>query len=362
MIDRVQSTAVSRRNIVKYSLLAPAAAMLPLQLRGVAAQDAITATMVTDTVGLGDQNFNDLANKGGTQAATELGVQWSVIESVDQAAYVPNLIAAAEKGELVVAVGFLLTSAVNEEVAAQFPDKSFAIIDSGSDLPNVQGVTFKEDQLGFLAGVISGKVTKTNKIGIIGGERIPPVIRYEVGFRAGVQSVNPAAEIIINYTDTFSNPELGKTTGLAQFNAGADIVFPIAGGTGTGGYLAAAELNRPGEIWVVGVDVSQDHLAPGYELCVVNKYVDRAVYTACAQVVNGEFVAGNVLYDLKSGGISFSVYPDRPSAEWEGLARAYEKMLVDGTLVSPVDDDTLASFVPPPVPEPLPVASPSPTS
>ena len=358
MTDRVLSSALNRRNVVKYALLAPAAALVPVQLRGVAAQDTISATMVTDTAGLGDQNFNDLANRGGSQAAAELGIEWRVIESVDQAAYVPNLIAAAEQGDLVVAVGFLLTDAVNVEVAVQFPDQNFVIIDSSSDLPNVQGVTFKEDQLGFLAGVIAGKVTKANKIGIIGGERIPPVIRYEVGFVAGVRSVNPACEVLINYTDTFSEPETGKTTALAQFNAGADIIFPIAGATGTGGYFAAAELNRPGEIWVVGVDTAQDHLAPGYELCVVNKGVDFGVYEGCKQTLEGNFQPGTITYDLASGGIGFTVYPDRPSAEWEGLTLAYQQMMIDGTLVAPVDDETLAAFQPPPEPAPLPVASP----
>ncbi len=361
MVDRVFGSTVTRRTVVKSSLLASAAAALPPGLRGVSAQNAIVATMVTDTAGLGDQNFNDLANKGGTQAATELGVDWRVIESIDQAAYVPNLTAAAENGDVIVGVGFLLLEAITE-VALQFPDKSFVLIDAASDAPNVQGVSFKEDQLGFLAGVMAGKVTKTNKIGVIDGIRIPPVFRYEVGFVAGVKSVNPAAEVIIDVTGVFNDPPLGKITAAAQFNQGCDIVFPIAGATGTGAYAAAAELNKPGEIWVVGVDAPQDHLAPGYELCVVNKGVDFAVFQSLKQVVDGNFTPGAITYDLASGGIWFSVYADRPAAEWEGLTRAYAKMLIDGTLVAPVDDDALAAFVPPAEPAPIeanPVASPT---
>ena len=363
MTDRGLLSALTRRNVVKYSLLAPAAALLPVQLRGVSAQDAVVCTMVTDTNGLGDQNFNDLANRGGSKAAADLGIDWRVIESADQAAYVPNLIAAAEQGQLAVAVGFLLTDAVTE-VAAQFPDKSFVLIDSVVEGDNVRSVLFKEDQLGYLAGIIAGKTTKTNQIGVIDGVRIPPVQRYEVGFVAGVKSVNPDAEVLIEVTGTFEDPNLGKTVAAAQFNAGADIVFPIAGATGTGAYAAASELNRMGEIWVIGVDTTQDHLAPGYELCVVNKGVDLAVYDGCQQTADDAFETGIITYDLASGRIGFSVYTDRPSAEWEGLTLAYQQMLIDGTLVAPVDDETLAAFQPPPVPEPLPVASPeaSPTA
>lgn len=357
MSDQVLGVAVSRRSVVKFSMLVPAAAMLPISLRGVAAQDeeATIATMVTDTAGLGDQNFNDLANKGGTEAAADLGIEWKVIESADQAAYVPNLTAGAEQGDLVVAVGFLLTDAVTE-VAAQFPDSAFVLIDSVAEGDNVQSVLFHEEQIGFLAGVICGKATKTNKIGVIGGVRIPPVIRYEVGFVAGVKSVNAAAEVTINYTDTFGDQELGKKTAGALYNAGNDIIFPIAGFTGTGAYLAAAELNKPGEVWVVGVDTAQDHLAPGYELCVAQKGVDFAVYTACEQVDGDGLETGVVNYDLASGGVSLSVYADRPAAQFEGLARAYEAMLKDGSLVAPVDDETLAAFVAPAEPAPLEVA------
>ena len=92
---------LTRRGFVGAAVAAPALAALPISLRGVAAQDGIVVTMVTDTAGLGDQNFNDLANAGGTQAAADLGIQWKVIESVDIPAYVPNLTAGAEQGPLV---------------------------------------------------------------------------------------------------------------------------------------------------------------------------------------------------------------------------------------------------------------------
>lgn len=353
-LDSKLRTGISRRTIVKAGLAAPAVALLPVASRHAAAQDSVVVTMVTDTAGLGDQNFNDLAYRGGTQAATEFGVDFRVIESVDQAAYVPNLTQAAADSQLTVGVGFLLTDAITE-VANQFPDTFFQLIDSVSDAGNVQSVLFKEEQIGYLAGIVVGVTTKTNKIGVIGGQRIPPVIRYEVGFVAGVKSVNPEAEVTIVYTDTFGDQALGKQTAAAQFNDGADIVFPIAGFTGTGAYLAAAELNRPGELWVVGVDTSQDHLAPGYELCVAQKGVDFAVYTASKQVSEGRFETGVFNLGLAEGGVSLQAIEGRASADAIALARVYEQMIIAGTIVPPVDDATLATFV---VPEMAGLASP----
>jgi basic membrane protein A len=252
----------------------------------------------------------------------------------------------------VVAVGFLLTDAL-VEVATQFPDTSFQIIDSVADVPNVQSVLFKEQQIGYLAGTVAGKVTKSNKIGVVGGQRIPPVIRYEVGFVAGVKSVNPDAEVIIVYTDTFGDQDLGKQTAAAQFNQGADIIFPIAGLTGTGAYLAASELNKLGEIWVIGVDTAQDHLAPGYELCVAQKGVDFAVHQAVGQIADGSFQPGLLDLGLSEGGVSMIMYEGRVPADVAALTIGYQQAIIDGTIVPPVDDDTLAAFVVPEAPAPI---------
>jgi basic membrane protein A and related proteins len=362
-LDRLIEKRLTRRRFTALSVAGvagTAAVALPIAhgTQHVAAQSDIIATMVTDTAGLGDQNFNDLANKGGTQAATDFGLEWRVIESASQADYVPNLLAAAEQGDLSVAVGFYLTDAI-AEVAGQFTDKHFLLIDSVADVPNVRSVTFQENEPAFLAGVVAGKSTKTNKLGIVGGQRIPPVIRYEVGFVAGVKSVNPTAEISITYADSFGDAPKGKEIALAQFEQGADIVLPIAGATGIGCYQAAVEKGTG--FWVIGADTSQDHLAPGQELCTAQKGVDFAAYNACKDEVEGTFTGGAINYTLASGGVSLQTIPGRVPDDIVALASAYEKLIIDGTLVVPVDDDTLAAFVPPAVPtvEASPVASPA---
>lgn len=361
-LDRLIETKLTRRRFTALSagVAGSAAVAFPIARESfdAAAQSEVVATMVTDTAGLGDQNFNDLANKGGTEAATEFGLEWRVIESADAASYIPNLTAGAEQGDLTVGVGFLLTDAI-AEVAAQFSDKKFLLIDSVAEVDNIRSVTFQENEPSFLAGVVAGRTTKTNKLGIVGGVRIPPVIRYEVGFVAGVRSVNPEAEISIAYADSFGDPPKGKELALAQYEQGADVVLPIAGATGIGCYQAAVE--RGMDVWVIGADTSQDHLAPGQELCTAQKGVDFAVFNGCKDVVEGTFSGGAINYTLATGGVSLQADPERVPAELIGLAMAYQQMIVDGSLVVPVDDDTLAAYVAPEEPAPLasPAASPT---
>jgi basic membrane protein A and related proteins len=335
---------LSRRTFVGGALAAPAVAAVPFGQRGVAAQDQIVATMITNTAGLGDQNFNDLANAGGNLAVEDFGIEWRVIESIDAAAYVPNMTAAAEQGQLSIAVGFLLTAAV-DAVAPQFPDRFFTIIDSAVEQPNVQSVLFREQEAAFLTGVAAGLSTQTNKLGVIGGERIPPVVRYEVGFRAGIASVNPEAEVLVAYVDSFEDPESGKEFALAQLSDGADILFPIAGLTGVGGYEAVKELDRQGEQWVLGADVTQDHLAPGFELAVCRKGVDSGVYRAIQQTVEGNFEPGINSLGLAEGGVGFEDPDNRVSEEALAEVEAFQQRILDGEIAVPSADEEFEAFM-----------------
>jgi basic membrane protein A and related proteins len=320
-----------------------------------AAQDKIVATMVTDTAGLGDQNFNDLAYKGGKEAEEAFGIEFKVIESQDATSYLPNLTAGAEQGALTIGVGFLLTDAI-AEVAAQFPDRQFMLIDSVAEVDNVASVLFKEQEAAFLAGVAAALTTKTNKLGVVGGMKIPPVVRYAVGFEAGVNSVNADCQVLVGYADTFDDPALGKELSLAQFEQGADIVFPVAGRTGIGSFEAAKE---KGEGYLaIGADADQDHLAPGFQLCYAAKGVDYAVYSTIEQVTTGEFSGGIKNLGLAEGGVALGNPQGKVSEEIMAVVAKYEAAIIEGTVVPPTSEEELASFEPT-APDALPEATPT---
>jgi basic membrane protein A and related proteins len=342
MSSRIASVPVKRRRLLAAMAMAPVAGMMT-RVPAVHAQDPIVVTMVTDTFGLGDQNFNDLAKRGLDRAVEELSVQGEVIESLDAASYVPNLTQAAEQSDLAVGVGFLLTEALTE-VANQYPDKNFLLIDSVSEAPNVQGVLFREQEGAFLSGVLAGLMTESNKLGVVAGRKIPPVVRYVVGFEAGAKTVNPDVEVVVAYADTFGDPALGKELTLAQYNQGVDIAFPVAGATGIGSFDAAKELGEGH--WVIAADTDQSQLGAEYQLGVSEKGVDTALFLAAQQVVEGAFEAGEQSLGLAEEGVGLGHPHESVPQEVLDTIAAYEQAIIDGTITVPADEEELAAFEP----------------
>jgi basic membrane protein A and related proteins len=345
MSSRIASVPLKRRRFLAAMALAPVASMMT-RVPTARAQDPIVVTMVTDTAGLGDQNFNDLAKRGLDRAVEELGVQGEVIESRDAASYIPNLTQAAEQSALAVGVGFLLTEAVTE-VANQYSDKNFLLIDSLSDAPNVQGVLFRENEGAFLSGVLAASMTETNKLGVVGGQKIPPVVRYVVGFEAGAKSINPDIEVVVAYADTFGDPALGKELTLAQYNQGVDIAFPVAGATGIGSFEAAKELGEGH--WVIAADTDQSQLGAEYQLGVSEKGVDTALFLAAQQVVDGTFEGGEKSLGLAEEGVGLGHPHESVPQDVLDTIAAYEQAIIDGTFTVPADEEELAAFEPVPL-------------
>lgn len=268
--------------------------------------------LVTDVGGLNDHSFNFLANKGLEKAAADLGVTKGVVESKQMTDYETNLTRfAQDKYNLVIAVGFLMQDAV-EKVSKQYPDTKFMIIDSSiTDRPNVASAMFKTEQCGYLVGVMAGLMEKTpgipnalskNTVGLVGGMKIPPVDDYIAGFIQGAKSVNSDIHINLNYTNKFDDPALGKQTALSQIAGGADIVFHVAGGTGTGVIDAAKEKN----VYAIGVDADQNYMAPDTVITSALKGMDVATYDIIKDTMDGKFKSGNVFFDLANNGVGFA--------------------------------------------------------
>ncbi len=256
--------------------------------------------MATDTGGLGDKSFNDGCHAGLKKAAEEFGIDARVIESKQQTDYIPNLTGLAEDGaQLVFAVGFLMEKALLES-AEYNPDTYFAGIDIvvGEDAPkNVMGITFKEHESGYLAGVVAGMLTKDyanasdklnddNVLGVILGMDIPPVERFQAGFVAGVKSVNPSCKVLTIVAGSFTDQAKGKEAALTLIDKGADIVFPVAGLTGMGAINACKEKN----VMAIGVDVDQNYLAPNTVVTSAVKGIANAAYLTIKETMNGDFV------------------------------------------------------------------------
>ena len=309
-------------------------------------ESGFKAAIVTDTAGLGDQSFNDSANAGLEKAKTELGITGQVYETAQPSDYEPSLSQAPAQGsDLTFAIGFLMTDAL-QNVVDQNPDAKFAIVDSVVEADNVVSINFREEEGAFLVGAIAGLMTESNKVGFIGGLEVPLIQRFEVGFRAGVQSVNPDAEVLVTYAGDFGDPGKGKEIALSQYAEGADVVFHAAGGTGLGLFQAAQE--KGAGYWAIGVDSDQYNLAPDNTLTSMMKRVDVAVYETIQATKDGNFEAGSVVLGLKEDGVGLApTTSNNTPQEIIDQVDELRQMIIDGEFSVPSTEEELTSFTPP---------------
>jgi basic membrane protein A len=309
-------------------------------------EDSFKAAIVTDTAGLGDQSFNDSANRGLQQAGEDFGIETQVYETSQPSDYEPSLSRAPAQGsDITFAIGFLMTDALIN-ASAQNPDAKYAIIDSVVDAPNVASLNFKEEEGSFLVGAVAGLMTESNKVGFIGGLESPLIKKFEIGYRAGVMSVNPDAEVLINYAGTFEDPGKGKEVALSQYSTGADVIYHASGGTGLGLFQAAQE-KGPG-FWAIGVDSDQYELAPENTLTSMMKRVDVAVYDTIKDAMDGNFTPGTVIFGLKEDGVGLAPTTDKNTPqEVIDQANALGDKIIAGEIVVPSTEEELESFTPP---------------
>ncbi len=268
---------------------------------------AIKAGLVTDIGGLNDRSFNFLANKGLEDAESELGIEGRVLISKSNGDYVPNLTTLAQQQfDLSISVGFLMGEAT-ATVAGKLPDTNFAIVDFPAaglkgKPQNVEGLLFKEQEAGYLAGYLAGLWAKDNNadtVSSVGGQKIPPVDHYIAGFAAGAEKASPGIKVLNAYSQDFVDQAKCKEIALDQISQGSKVVFQVAGQCGLGALDAAKEKGVQG----IGVDADQAYLGD-HILTSALKKVDVAVFDAIKRVQDGSFKGGtDVIATVENGGV-----------------------------------------------------------
>ena len=311
--------------------------------------------LVLDVGGRGDLSFNDMGFKGSDEAQANLGVEVVEIQSNSAADYLPNMQNAARSGkfDLIVAVGFLLADAM-AEVADQFPDQKFAIIDvTWLGKPNLMEIGYEENKGSAMVGALSSMVAAHygyDKIGVVLGIEIPVLYKFEAGYRYGMHWGNAKyAEktgkqanvgLLWTYTGTFSDIAKGKAATEAMLAQGAGIIYNVAGPLGIGdleaitGHLEAKGKSA-GPPFMIGVDANQDYLGDGHRvLASMMKRVDFGVYSAIEAVVNGTFKGGVQILGPHNGGIAMSGKQDLAD---------FIQFGVNGGAISASDSDSITS-------------------
>lgn len=298
--------------------------------------------LVTDTGGVDDKSFNQSSWEGLTKFAEDNNMTDCVayLQSSSEADYIPNLSQFADEGyDLVMAIGFLFSSSV-AEVAANYPDTKFLIVDETVEGDNITSAVFSAEQGSFLVGVAAGLEAKengSNAVGFMGGMEGPIIGAFQAGFEQGVLAVNPEATIYVDYANSFDDDTIGQSLAAKQYNAGATVVFQAAGACGNG---VIREAKERGDVWAIGVDRDQyeeglnEDGSKSVILTSMLKRVDKAVYQVAEDLLNGKLEAGTRLFDLTSEGVTAETSEGRNlSAETIATIGEYADKILSGELV-----------------------------
>lgn len=262
--------------------------------------------------GLGDQSFNDMTYAGLIQARSRHDFALIREQSADfteQSRQVSMDRLIARGANIIVVNGWEYRNII-ETYAAQHPQRTFLINDFPlSGLDNVIATEFGQHEGSFLAGALAAWMSKSHKIGFIGGMDIPVIRSFQSGFKEGALYAAPETEVVDQFLSQpedslsgFNNPTLGFNAANIMFNEGVDIIFGAAGLTGNGIIQAARQQQK----FVIGVDADQDHMAEGYVLTSVMKRLDKATASILNKIFSGEKVHGVYTFGLKEGGISLT--------------------------------------------------------
>ena len=305
---------------------------------------ALKVAMVTDVGGVNDQSFNQSAWEGLQRAQADLGVNVSYKESNQDADYAPNMEQLLDEGnDLIWAVGFKMGDTILAE-AQNNPDQKYAIIDYAyEETPeNLVGVVFQAEQASFLVGYIAGKMTKTGKVGFVGGIEGVVIDGFDYGFQAGVKYANPEVQVLRQYAESFTDSAKGKAIANSMYQDGADIVFHAAGGVGDGVIEAAKEQGK----FAIGVDRDQNDLAPDNVITSAMKRVDNGMYNITEQLKNGEFPGGQtVVLGLADGAVDIAPTSDKHvPQEILDEVETLKQDIIDGKINVPYNAESFAEF------------------
>ena len=317
----------------------------------------IQVGLALDVGGLGDKSFNDAANRGLQQAIDEgLVCEDNVTTNEANATGSDrdqNIQALADAGfDLVVGNGFAFSPGINE-IAPDYPDVSFMIIDGyatcgtacgltndADAIPNVADYTFKEHEGSFLVGAAAALKCECDTIGFLGGQTGPLIEKFEAGYVAGAEAINPDIDVLVEYigdsVEAFNNPVAGEELSTKMYDEGAEIIYHASGASGAGLFNAAVEANK----LAIGVD-SDQYLTASEEqqpliLTSMLKRVDTAVYDAITAVGEGNFEGGARVFGMAEEGVDYAKSnPEQLTEDIQARLDEFKQQIIDGEISVP---------------------------
>ena len=299
------------------------------------AQADVKPAVVYDKAGKFDKSFNEAVWNGVKRFTADTGISVREVEPTNEAQVEQGLKKLAKRGNSpIVAVGFSSANALSAAAQA-YPDTKFTLIDMVVPEANVQNVVFKEHEGSFLVGALAALKSETGTIGFVGGMDIPLISRFGCGYEQGAKHINANITVLQKMTGStpaaWGNPSKGGEITRSQKEAGADVIFAAAGGTGMGVYQAAADAGK----LAIGVDSNQNHLQPGTMLTSMVKRVGVAAYKSYADAKDGTWSAGVTAMGLAEGGVDWALDEHNRSlvtADMETKVNAIKASIIAGDI------------------------------
>lgn len=238
---------------------------------------------------ISDQSWNAGAYQGLVAIHDSLGAKISHIQTQTPADFEENFRQYGAQGySLVFGHGFEFQDAA-KRVAPEYPHTIYVTTSGTTSGPNLAGMTFGFADASYLAGLLAGAVTKSNRVAVLGGTALPPVVESFRAFALGAHAVNPRIAIVTSYIGNWDDVSAGKEQALAQIAQGADVIFQNADAAGLGVFQAARESGRA---YVIGSNTNQNSVAPDVTLGSVVIDLPRAFLTIARRVKDGTFTPG----------------------------------------------------------------------
>ena len=257
-----------------------------------------------------DQGWNAVALDGLKKAEAKYGIETTYAENVSVADSEGAFMDYAAQGyDLVIGHGFQYGDPA-AKVSKKFPKAKFMAIEAGSQTPNMASYVIACEQAGYLMGVLAASMSKTGKIGMVGGVEQPSIIKVVEAYKLGARSVNPKIEVFAAYIGSFTDVALGKEAALAMADRGADVLSHIANQAGTG-VLKAAEERK---LMATGDSFDQGFIAPKAIVSSTIYSVPVLVTSAVEKVKNGTFVGGVFNMGMKEGVVDVAPYHEFDAA------------------------------------------------
>ena len=253
-----------------------------------------------------DAAWNAGAYQGLQQVKDSLHAEVSNIEAQTPAEQEEALRSYARQGYTIVFGHGYEFQQPAERVAKDYPKTIFMVTSGERVRGNVVPLVFRIHEATYLAGMLAGAMTRTGRIGFIGGMELPPIkLGYE-GWVQGARAVRPGIETRITYLNTFDDAAAGKEAALAMIRLGVDQLHHNADAAALGVFSAAKE---SADVLVYGANGDQTALAPNRVVASAVVDLPRAFLLVTREVKRGAFTPHIESFGLQSGVVRLAINP-----------------------------------------------------